>query len=71
MGDNPFTEEEQEIINAMVAAHNKFVTLIQTHPNDMEIWVDGIHKCESVLQSRILRRDYPEVFQTITDKEEE
>lgn len=58
----PFTEQEQEIMNLLVEAHNKFVEMEQMHPDDMREWVDGIHKCQNVLKGRVVTRDYPDVF---------
>jgi len=62
---NPFTKEEKEIMNLILQAHNKFIKIEQTHPSDMPEWVDGIHKCQSIIINRIVRRDYPETFNTI------
>jgi len=58
----PFTEEEKIIFDLLVQAHNKFVEMEQMHPDDMREWVDGIHKCQNVLISRVVTRDYPDVF---------
>lgn len=60
--DKPFTEQEEEIINLLTEAHNKFVKLEQTHPDDIKQWINGIHKCQNVIMGRIVRRDYPNVF---------
>ena len=62
---NPFTNEEQEIMDLIVKAHNKFIKIEPTHPSDITDWLDGIHKCQSVIASRIVRRDYPHFFTTI------
>ena len=58
----PFTEQEEEIMNLLVEAHNKFVEMEQMHPDDMREWVDGIHKCQNVLKGRVVTRDYPDVI---------
>jgi len=52
-------------MDLIVKAHNLFIELEQTHPNDIPEWVDGIHKAQGILSMRILRRDYPESFSTI------
>lgn len=58
----PFTEQEEEIMNLLVEAHNKFVEMEQMHPDDMKEWVNGIHKCQNVLKDRVVTRDYPDIF---------
>jgi hypothetical protein len=58
----PFTKEEKEVMDLLVKAHNKFAKIEQTHPSDMNEWVDGIHRCQSILQGRVVRRDYPDIF---------
>ena len=62
---NPFTEEEKEIMDLLVQAHNKFVKLNPTHPSDVSDWVNSIHGLQNVLGGRVLRRDYPETFHSI------
>lgn len=58
----PFTKEEEQIMSLLVEVHNKFLDIEQTHSNDIKEWVDGIHKCQSVLKGRVIIRDYPDVF---------
>ena len=62
MSKSPFIEKEKEIMGLLVEAHNKFIELKQTHPSDITEWVDGIHRCQHILQARIVRRDYPDDF---------
>lgn len=59
---NPFTKEENEIMNLLTEAHNKFMKLKQVHPNNPIDWVNGIHKCQDVLINRVVCRDYPNYF---------
>ena len=66
----PFTEEEQEVMNLLVEAHNKFVKIEAMHPDHIREWVDGIHKCQTVLKSRVVTRDYPEFFYNSTIKKD-
>lgn len=61
----PFTKEEQEVMDLIVEAHNKFIKLEQTHLSDQSDWANGIHSCQKVLQSRAFRRLYPDVFSSI------
>jgi len=57
----PFTKEEQEIMDLLVLAHNKLINL-DNHGGDMADWVHHLHGCQNVLITRIVRRDYPDVF---------
>lgn len=56
------TEEEREIMDLLVQAHNKFRLLKMTHPNDILEWCDGLHDMQGVIANRIVRRDYPNDF---------
>lgn len=56
------TINENEVLDHLVSAWNKFVELKQTHPSDMSDFADGIHKLQSILGIRILRRDYPKTW---------
>ncbi len=60
----PFTKQEEKIMNLLVKAHNEFLEIKQTHPSDINEWVDGIHRCQNILILRIMRRDYPKDFKT-------
>jgi len=64
----PIPKEEKEIMDLLVQAHNKFIQLEPTHPSDISEWVDGIHRCQHVLQARIVRRDHPDVFFSLNKK---
>ena len=58
----PFTKEEEEVMQLIVEAHNKFIKLKTTHPCELDEWVYGIHHLQNILGSRVLRRDYPNYF---------
>lgn len=64
MSETPFTPQEQEIMDALVIAANKFTHLQETHPTHKRDFLDGIHRCQDVLIHRIVQRDYPETFPT-------
>ena len=59
---NPFTVKEQEIVDLLTEAHNKYIELKEMHPDDITAWKSGIHKCQNVLRGRVVIRDYPDVF---------
>ena len=58
----PFTETEQQAMDALILAFNKFAQLERTHPDHARDFTDGIHKCQSVLVHRVVQRDYPDTF---------
>ncbi len=61
----PFTEQEQKIMDLLVEAHNKFIELETTHLMETTEWVSSLHKLQDLLGARILRRDYPNFFPSI------
>ena len=56
------TKEEQKIIDLITKAHNLFMLLEESHSIEKSDWINGIHKLQYVLGMRILRRDYPSIF---------
>lgn len=60
MSKTPFTEDEQEIMNLLVKAHELFLD-INENKGDGD-WLAGIHKCQDVLIRRVVTRDYPNYF---------
>jgi len=62
--DKPFSKEEEEIMNLLIEAHNKFSQLEQTHPSDITDWLFHLHGTQRILGQRVLRRDYPNKFPT-------
>ena len=58
----PFTEAEQEIMNLIVNAHNKFVELERGHKMEIQEWVGAIHNLQSILSHRVMKRNYPDYF---------
>lgn len=64
----PYTEQERDCEDALMKAHDLFIKLPRQHPNELETWIAAIHQQQMILGMRILRRDYPNEFVTITDK---
>lgn len=60
----PFTIEEEEIMRFLTMAHNNFIKLERTHPQEIDEWITSVHRLQDLLGMRILRRDYPETFPT-------
>lgn len=62
-----FTDREQQVMDKIVEAHNLYVELESTHPSDTLEWVDAVHRLQQILGLRVLRREMPDVFVTLTD----
>lgn len=62
--NNPFTEQESEIMDLLVKAHTKFIELPKndSHPMEVSEWVFSFHKLQDLLGARILRRNWPKTF---------
>ena len=60
-------QQEGKIMDFLVASWNKFVKLDKQHPDDKRDFCDGIHKCQHILMSRVLRRNYPKGYLRITN----
>ena len=59
---SPFTKEEEEIMELIVNAHNKFSKLERGHSMEIQEWVTSIHSLQSILSHRCLRREFPDYF---------
>ena len=62
--NDPFSIEENHIMELLVIAYERFSKLDQTHPNDITDFVFHIHALQRILGQRVLRRDYPNIFPT-------
>lgn len=58
----PFSKEEQQIMDLLVDANNIFVQLDKTHISEENDWNYAIHLLQRILGQRVLRRDYPDYF---------
>jgi hypothetical protein len=56
------TDEEKQIMNKLIDAHNLYNKLPSTHPSDMQEWVNAIHQLQQLLGMRILRREHSDIF---------
>jgi len=61
---NPYRDQEQEVMNNLVNAWNNYYKLSYMHPSDNIDFCNGIHKCQDVINRRVLRRDYPKEYAT-------
>ena len=63
LNEPPFTEQEREIMDLIIKAHNIFVKLDNRHHvMEMQEWVSGVHQLQSVMSHRVLSRLFPEYF---------
>lgn len=60
--------EEQEVMDCLVSAWNKFVVLEKQHPCDINEFGDSIHRLQGILALRPLRRCYPEYWKSYPNK---
>ena len=56
------TTNEEEILTDLVNAWNKFRKLESQHPDELEDFANGIHKCQYVLAMRFARESRPDLF---------
>lgn len=60
--ENKVLKDEKFISDCLVEVWNKFVSLEQTHPSDIEDFRRGIHDLQKVIGMRELRRLMPEKY---------
>jgi hypothetical protein len=54
------TEEEKEVLEAILKAHNLFVAL--SGNRNLAEWCDNLHKLQDIIGLRLLRRIHPEIY---------
>jgi len=62
--DLGLTEEESRAMDGLIAAAEHFAGLEQTHPSDLDEFIDAIHRAQAILALRVVRRDHPEGWLT-------
>lgn len=55
-------KQEQEIIDLLALAWNKFLHLEEQHPCDREEFMRAIHQAQHLIMIRETRRNHPEQF---------
>lgn len=53
------TNDEQQVMDALIVAFNRFSSLDRQHPDEVRDFTDGIHVLQNILAVRIARREYP------------
>ena len=67
MKKDPYTPKEREVLDLLMKAHDIFIDLPRQHPSESVIWCDAIHQQQMLFGLRVLRRDYPNEFITISE----
>lgn len=62
---------ENDVARGLVSAWESYIKLEETHPEDMQEFLNGIHICQKTLYMRILRRDYPQGYPSYQYNKEE
>lgn len=62
--DAPFTPEEDEVMEHLVRALTKFVSLPDQNKNAVAAFTKGIQDCQCRLSMRTMRKLFPDYFIT-------
>lgn len=57
--DDGLTDNEGDVMDALLAAVNSFGALKRQHPDELQDFIDGIHRCQDALALRVARRAFP------------
>lgn len=55
--DTILTPDEDEVINLLASAWNKYVQLKMLHPSDQEDFMRAIHSAQNIVMSRPVARE--------------
>lgn len=64
----PFTDAENEVMELLLSAHEKFAAMDRVHPMEMQEWVTSFHHLQDLMIYRVMQRDYPNYFKNINNK---
>jgi len=62
MNKQPFTEQEESVMDLLIKAHKEFIALERMHPMEVQEWVHAFHKLQDILFYRVVKRDYKDYF---------
>ena len=68
MRKNGLNEEEENVMVDVLSCYENYRKISNdkySHPDDLREFIDAIHKIQSLLMSRIVRRLYPNGWTTI------
>lgn len=57
-----YISKETIILKKLAEVYSLFTELKSQHPDELNDFIDGIHKCQYVLGMRIARKDHPNLF---------
>lgn len=55
-------EKEEKILEHLIKAYNLFTELDKQHPDELNDFADGIHKCQYVIGMRYARKHRSDLF---------
>jgi hypothetical protein len=61
---NGLTRDEDRVMTLLMRTYRAFLSLDREHPDEMREFVDGVHRIQGVLAMRVVRRAYPQGWQT-------
>ena len=64
MRNDGLTEDEGDVMDALVGAADSFNQLDPQHPSEADDFFAAIHRAQDLLAVRVCRRDYPEGWPT-------
>jgi len=64
------TIREQEILELVTEAYNEFLQLPEQHSSDKEDFAKAVHILQAIIGMRIIRRNYPDTWKSLTITEE-
>lgn len=62
------TDKEQEVMDSLVAAINRYAGLEIEHPHEFDDFLQSIHRLQDLLAIRVARRMFPEGWYRIPPK---
>ena len=65
MREDGLSEEEGEVMDALIEAVMAFDALELQHPDEQRDFYDAIHRAQDLLAVRVCRRNFPEGWVTL------
>lgn len=54
---------EGEVMDKLVEAHHRFLFLDAGHPDERREWTEALHRLQTLIAARAMRRLFPEGWQ--------
>ena len=65
--EHGLTVKEQKALDGLRDAVEAFNKLDMQHPDERRDFIDGVHKCQDALLTRVVRRSYPKGWPTYAE----